>query len=107
MFKKSCRRRLLDDPSVMHKNDLTAQAARLAHIVGDEHNLGALVAGLNDNLLNRQCGGRVKTGRRFIQEQHVWIGRQRARDGKALALTARKQPRGLDLRGPRLPGPPN
>ena len=82
------RRPLLDDDAAVHEDDARRDVAREAHLVGDdEHRHAALGEVLHDV---EDAAHELGVERRgdLVEEHHVRVHRERARDGDALLLAA-------------------
>ena len=81
---------LLEDRSAIHEDNVVCDVARKCHLVRDDDHGGFLVGKLADDVqyfpgqLGVECGGRL------VKAQNVGCQCQGARDGDALALTARE-----------------
>src|SRR3954447_4007068 len=71
-----------------------ARAARLLHVVGDDHDR-VLLLELADQILDRQRGDRIEGRGRLVHQQDVGLDRGRAGDAEALLLSAGQPDAGL------------
>ena len=85
------RRTDLDEAPVTHDGDAVAEAQRLDEVVGDEdHGRGQLAAQPDDLVLHVPADHRVEGGERFVEQQHLGTGGQRAGEPDALLHAARE-----------------
>ena len=77
----------------MQQHDLAGEAARLAEIVGRQHDLDAARDHRTDHVLDRLGGGGIEARGRLVEEQHLRIARERAGEREALLLAAGQPPR--------------
>ena len=82
-------RRAFDHAAAMQQHDLAGQAARLAEIVGGEHDLDAARDHRADHILDRLGGGGIEARGRLIEEKDFGIAGQRA--GQCVAAAARRR----------------
>ena len=78
-------------PVRVQRDDAVGEDDGFVHIVGDE-NAGLFLFGPNRlNLIGEVgAGERVESGKRFVQKQHLWVHRERARHVHPLTHPARK-----------------
>ena len=69
-------------------------ARGLLHVVRDDHDRVAVLE-LVHEVLDLQRGDRVERRGRLVEQQHLGLDRERARDAEALLLTAREAERAL------------
>ena len=90
------RRADLLDLAVVHHRDPVGDLHRLLLIVGDEHGGHALlVVQAAQPLPQLRADVRVERAERLVEQQHLRLDRQRARERHPLALTARQLVRAL------------
>ena len=77
----------------MNEDDIAPKPARLACIVGHQHNRRPGRVRFEEERLNLLNGGRIEARRRFIEKQDVGLSGERPRDHQALLLADRQQSR--------------
>src|SRR6185369_11875636 len=77
----------LDELSEVHVRREVGDPRRLLHVVGDDRD-GVVLFELADELLDFRRRYRVERRRGLVQEQHLRLDRDRARDAQALLLSA-------------------
>ena len=70
-----------------------ASRSRLAEIVRRHHHLDAARGDGADDVLDRLGGGRIEARGRLVEEQHLGVARERARQRQPLLLAAGQPPR--------------
>ncbi len=79
---------LLDDPPVGDESDAIRDGAREAHLVRHHHHRAPFFGELAHDLQHLAHQLRVERRGWLIEEQRLWIHRQRARNGDTLLLAA-------------------
>ncbi len=79
---------LLDDLSVDHKHHPIRRFARKADFMGDHHQRDAQIRQSLYHVQHFADQLGIERGGRFIEQDHLRVQRQRARDGDALLLAA-------------------
>ena len=83
------RRRVLQELAAVHDGDAVAEADRLLHVVGDEHDRRRKLAlDRLEVVLGLGPHQRVEGAERLVHQQQFRLGRERARDADALLLAA-------------------
>ena len=83
---------MFDYSPLLKKNNFVGQATGLSHIVGHHDHLRAPPMRGEHQPFNRWDGDRVQTGCRFIEQQHLWLKDQGARNGNTLLLALGEDP---------------
>src|SRR5712671_3856010 len=86
--------RLLAHASAQHEHDLAGEPARLSEVVRRHHDLDAGLRDGAQDVLDRLGGGRIEARGRLVQEQHLGVAGERAREREPLLLAARQPSRG-------------
>ena len=83
------RRAILAQMSPVHHRDAVAEPEGFLHVMGDHHD-GRAEAALDRQQIVLRLGAddRVERAERFVHQQHVRFGGERARDADALLLAA-------------------
>src|SRR5699024_6412688 len=79
----------LDDPAVLHHDDLRTQVSDDAEVVGDEQEGQRIVVDeVGEQVEHLGAHGHVEGGDRFVGDEDLRSGQQGAGDGDPLPLTA-------------------
>ena len=85
------RRRVLQQLAAVHDRDAVAEADRFLHVVGDQQDGGGeLALDRLEVVLRLGADQRVEGAERFVHQQQLRLGGERARDAHALLLSARQ-----------------
>ena len=83
---------MFNDPPLFKQNNFVCQATGLSHIVGHQDNLRPTPVRGENQLFNRLDGDRVQTDGRFVEQQHLRLKDQGARNGDVLLLALGEDP---------------
>lgn len=86
---------IFDETTEVHEGGEVADAHRLLHVVGDDHD-GVALADFVDEFFDTQGGDGIESRARFIEEEHLGIGHDRTSDAETLLLSA-AEPQGAGV----------